>query len=163
MTTPESIKARAVVVDGDDAVSHPTARGQNAGVAKRDPGLLFEASSLAQWRAGPARLNATVPLPSPCGYGTKVNKPENDDPRSSIRLRTRAMCGPSPYNPIVSASGALLRDVLVGVIGHQQRRDDADDSTGSDVAGDRVARSGPVASSAVAISGAGPPAVIEAR
>jgi hypothetical protein len=30
------------------------------------------------------------------------------------------MCGPSPYNPIVSASGALLRDVLVGVVRHQQ-------------------------------------------
>jgi hypothetical protein len=32
-----------------------------------------------------------------------------------------------------SASGALLRDVLVGVVGHQQRGDDADDSAESDV------------------------------
>ena len=52
------------------------------------------------------------------------------------------MCGPSPYNPIVSASGALLRDVLVGVVGHQQRGDDADDSAKSDVAGNDVARCG---------------------
>jgi hypothetical protein len=165
MTTPEWIKARAVVVDGDDAVDvTPQLEDKTRGLPTR-PSLLFEASSLAQWRAGPARLNATVPLPSPCGYGTKVNKPENDDPRSSIRLRTRAMCGPSPYNPIVSASGALLRDVLVGVVGHQQGGDDADYSAQSDVAGNDVARCGycPVqASNAVAMSGAGPPAVIEA-
>ena len=135
MTTPEWIKARAVVVDGDDAVDvTPQLEDKTRGLPTR-PSLLFEASSLAQWRAGPARLNATVPLPSPRGYGTKVNKPENDDPRSSIRLRTRAMCGPSPYNPIVSASGALLRDVLVGVVGHQQGGDDADHSAQSDVAG----------------------------
>ncbi len=64
-----------------------------------------------------------------------------------------------------SASGSLLRDVLISVVGHQQRSDDADDGAESDVAGNDVARRGHCpsqASNAVAMSGAGPPAVIEA-
>ena len=36
-------------------------------------------------------------------------------------------------------SRVLLRDVAVGVIGHQQRRDDADDRTGGNVDGNRIA------------------------
>jgi hypothetical protein len=37
------------------------------------------------------------------------------------------MCAqPSSYNPIVSASGTLLRDFLVDVVGYQQGSDDAD-------------------------------------
>jgi hypothetical protein len=40
------------------------------------------------------------------------------------------------------ASGTLLRDVLVGVIGHQQRSDDADNSAGGNIARNHVARSG---------------------
>src|SRR5215831_19501088 len=59
------------------------------------------------------------------------------------------------------ASGVLVRDVLVGVIGHQQRRRNTDDGGHGDVASDGVARSGP--GEQVAISGAGPPPVMAAR
>jgi hypothetical protein len=39
-------------------------------------------------------------------------------------------------------SDALLRDILVGMVGHQQRSDDADGSAESDVTGNNVARCG---------------------
>src|ERR1700722_15149418 len=45
--------------------------------------------------------------------------------------------------PARRASGVLLRDVAVGVIGHQHGRDDADNRGDGDVTGDRITRSGP--------------------
>ena len=86
--------------------------------------------------------------------------PPSDAGNAIPRSMTTESSQSGGHAAIWSRSVVFLGNVLVGVVGHQRSRDNADDRAEQNVQRDDVAD--PVAaSSAVAINGAGPPEMTE--